>query len=230
MEVGWEVVENTPVIIDRFRQSAPAQGYNGDSVDNSVSDTLFRALGFWIAWRLPVTWSFAFVVVSEIALALLIHDNVEDIGPVSPYSLLLAEYIPDLTDQTVVDVGIGSGFLSIVARLQGAKRVYLLDTYESAIALALENAERNGVRDGLIHLPIGSSMVPLPDGERVNVIISNPAQQPLPQMESENSAFYAGPEGRSMIDAIITEAPRKLASSGRLLMTHVIQVPIVRAK
>ena len=47
----------------------------------------------------------------------------EDVGPVSPYSLLLAENISDLTGQTVVDVGSGSGFLSIVARLQGAKRV-----------------------------------------------------------------------------------------------------------
>ena len=86
----------------------------------------------------------------------------EDVGPVSPYSLLLAENIPDLTGQTVVDVESGSGFLSIVARLQGATRVYLLDTYESAIALALENAERNGVREGLIHLPIGSSMILCP--------------------------------------------------------------------
>jgi methylase of polypeptide subunit release factors len=96
----------------------------------------------------------------------------------------------------------------------------LLDTYESAIALAFENAERNNVREGLIHLPIGSSMIPLPNGEQVNVIISNPAQLPLPQMERENSPFYAGPEGRFMIDAIIKEAPNKLASSGRLLMTH----------
>ena len=69
LEVSWEVVENTPVIIDRYRQSALAQGYNGDSVVNSVSDTLFCVLGFWLAWRLPVRWSLAFVVINEIALA-----------------------------------------------------------------------------------------------------------------------------------------------------------------
>jgi hypothetical protein len=39
-------------------------------------------------------------------------------------------------------------------------------------------------------------------------------------MERENSPFYAGPEGRSMIDTIVKEAPHKLAASGRLLMTH----------
>ena len=125
-----------------------------------------------------------------------------------------------MTNLTVVDVGSGSGFLSIVAKLQGAKRVYLLDTYDSAIALAIENAERNGVREGVIHLPIGTSMIPLPNGERVDVILSNPAQLPLPQQERENSPFYAGPEGRVMIDAIIIEAAHKLAPSGRLLMTH----------
>jgi hypothetical protein len=39
-------------------------------------------------------------------------------------------------------------------------------------------------------------------------------------MERENSPFHAGPDGRSMIEAIIKEAPNKLAPSGRLLMTH----------
>ena len=145
----------------------------------------------------------------------------EDVGPISQYLAAPCRKHPQLgrsDRRRRVDVGSGSGFLSIVAMLRGAKSVYILDTYESAIALALENAERNSVREGLIHLPIGSSMVPLP--ERVNVIISNPAQLPLPQIERENSPFYAGPEGRSMIDAIIKEAPHKLVPSGRLLMTH----------
>ncbi len=144
----------------------------------------------------------------------------EGVAPVSPYSLLLAENIPDLTGQSVVDVGSGSGFLAILARLQGAKHVYLLDTYDSAIASAMENAKRNGVQKGLIHLPIGTSIIPLPEGEQVNVILSNPAQLPLPQPERANSPFYAGPEGRSMIDEIIKEAPHKLAPLGHLLMTH----------
>jgi methylase of polypeptide subunit release factors len=147
-------------------------------------------------------------------------DLPKDVGPVSPYSLLLAENIPDLTGQTVVDVGSGSGFLSILARLQGAKRVYLLDTYARAVDVAMENAGRNGVREGLVPLPIGASLIPLPNGERVDVILSNPAQLPLPQKERDNSPFYAGPDGRSMIDALIDEAPVRLTPRGRLLMTH----------
>ena len=54
----------------------------------------------------------------------------------------------------------------------------------------------------------------------VDFILSNPAQLPLPQQERENSPFYAGPEGRLMIDALITEAPMRLNPSGHLLMTH----------
>lgn len=151
----------------------------------------------------------------EITLALR-----DDVGPVSPYSRLLAENIPDLTGMSVVDVGSGSGFLAIVAMLQGAKRVYLLETYDAAITLAFENAERNHVRDGLIQLPIGGTMIPLPSGETVDVILSNPAQLPLPSQERANSPFYAGPDGRSMIDGIIRDAPRTLARSGFLLLTH----------
>ena len=144
----------------------------------------------------------------------------DDVGPVSPYSLLLAESVPDLADKTVVDLGTGSGILAILASLQGAKKVYLLDTYDKAISLALENGERNGVGDRLMHLPVGSTMLPLPVGEKVDFILSNPAQLPLPQQDRDNSPFYAGPDGRSMIDALIVEAPTKLNRSGHLLMTH----------
>jgi release factor glutamine methyltransferase len=144
----------------------------------------------------------------------------DDVGPASAYSLLLAENIPDLTGKTAVDLGTGSGILAIVASLQGATTVYLLDTYDKAISLALENGKRNGVGGRLIYLPIGATMLPLPDGKKVDVILSNPAQLPLPRQDRENSPFYAGPDGRSMIDALIVEAPTKLNPSGHLLMTH----------
>jgi ribosomal protein L11 methyltransferase len=69
----------------------------------------------------------------------------DGIAPVSPYSLLLAENIPNLAGQTVIDLGTGSGLLAAVAKLQGAKRVYLVDSFCRAVALALENAKRNGI-------------------------------------------------------------------------------------
>ena len=69
--------------------------------------------------------------------------------------------------------------------------------------LAVENAKRNGVEKGLVSLPTGEAMLPLP--ECVDVVLSNPAQLPLPEPDRANSPFYAGPDGRSMIDALIRE-------------------------
>lgn len=144
----------------------------------------------------------------------------EGVGPPTPYTGLLAESIPELTGLTVVDIGTGSGFLAIVACLQGAARVYVLDTNDAAIAAAMENAERNGVRDRFVQLPIGDTIIPLPPGETVDVVISNPAQVPLPRPENANSAYYAGTDGRVMIEEVIRHTPARLSPSGRLLMVH----------
>ncbi len=75
LEVAWEVLENTPFIMDRYRQTALARGYFGDSIVNSVSDTLAAALGFGLARLLPV-WSIVVLVLAMELLALFtIRDN-----------------------------------------------------------------------------------------------------------------------------------------------------------
>ena len=61
-------------------------------------------------------------------------------------------------------------------------------------------------------------MIPLPESERVGAVISNPAQLPLPQSAEAHNPYYAGPDGRRMIDAVIAAAPAALAPGGRLLM------------
>jgi hypothetical protein len=38
VESAWEVTENTPLVIDRYRETTAALGYSGDSVINSLSD------------------------------------------------------------------------------------------------------------------------------------------------------------------------------------------------
>ena len=75
IEVGWEILENTPLIIERYRQSALAQGYSGDSILNSVSDTLAAVLGFLIAWRLPVIVTVGLVIAAEAFTGYMIRDN-----------------------------------------------------------------------------------------------------------------------------------------------------------
>lgn len=75
IEAAWEVVENTPFIIDRYREATAALGYTGDSILNSVSDILMMCLGFLAARRLPLWASITLVLVLELVPLLAIRDN-----------------------------------------------------------------------------------------------------------------------------------------------------------
>jgi hypothetical protein len=75
LEASWEIVENTPFIIDRYRQSALAQGYVGDSVVNSVVDTLAGAFGFVLAYISPAWSTVVTMVAMELFVGYMIHDN-----------------------------------------------------------------------------------------------------------------------------------------------------------
>ena len=75
MEAAWEVLENSPIIINRYREATIALGYVGDSVFNSVSDILFAALGFLFAWRVRPWVTVAVILVMEIGTALWVRDN-----------------------------------------------------------------------------------------------------------------------------------------------------------
>jgi release factor glutamine methyltransferase len=144
----------------------------------------------------------------------------ETVGPPTPYTVMLAEHIPDIAGLTAVDIGTGSGVLAIIACLQGASRVFILDTNPASIEAALDNAKQNGVGERVVHLPIGDSIIPLASGETVDVVISNPAQLPLPKAAEAHSPYYAGPDGRRMIEEVITATPARLSRGGRLLMVH----------
>jgi hypothetical protein len=75
VEAAWEVVENTPFVINRYRQTTAALGYSGDSVLNSMSDIMMMALGFYLARKLPVWVVVLLVVALEIIPLLAIRDN-----------------------------------------------------------------------------------------------------------------------------------------------------------
>ena len=75
LEAGWEVVENTPLVINRSRAATIALDYYGDSVINSMSDIAAMMLGFWLARTAPVWVCLAFVIVMEITVAVVIRDN-----------------------------------------------------------------------------------------------------------------------------------------------------------
>jgi hypothetical protein len=75
VEASWEIVENTPMVIDRYRHATAALGYNGDSVINSVSDIVMMAIGFLIARKLPVWGTVALLIGLELIPLFVIRDN-----------------------------------------------------------------------------------------------------------------------------------------------------------
>jgi hypothetical protein len=75
IEASWELLENSPLIIERYRHETAALGYTGDSVINSVADISFMLLGFALARRLPVWATIAVAIGFELLALAVIRDN-----------------------------------------------------------------------------------------------------------------------------------------------------------
>lgn len=75
LEATWEVMENSPIIINRYRAVTISLGYTGDSVLNSMSDVLMMSLGFLLAARWRVWATVGLVLVFEIGMLLAVRDN-----------------------------------------------------------------------------------------------------------------------------------------------------------
>lgn len=75
IEIGWELLENSPLVIDRYRAATAAVGYTGDSVLNATGDVLCCLLGFWLAGRLGWRRSLLLCLAVELLMVLIYRDN-----------------------------------------------------------------------------------------------------------------------------------------------------------
>ncbi len=75
LELAWELLENSPAVIDRYRQATLAVGYSGDSVLNSMADCGWMLLGFYAAHRLPWRLTLAAGIAFELLTLWIIRDN-----------------------------------------------------------------------------------------------------------------------------------------------------------
>jgi hypothetical protein len=75
VEASWEILENTSFIIERYRAETVSLNYYGDSIVNSVADSIAMIVGFTLARRLPVWAVVALGVAIELTLGYLIRDN-----------------------------------------------------------------------------------------------------------------------------------------------------------
>jgi len=75
IEASWELLENSPIIINRYREATIALGYEGDSILNSVADVGMVAIGFAIA-RLSKFWaSVSLIIIMELGCLFWVRDN-----------------------------------------------------------------------------------------------------------------------------------------------------------
>jgi hypothetical protein len=75
LESGWEVLENSAPVINRYRAATVSLGYFGDSVVNSVGDVLSCLGGFLLASRLPAWTTILGTVGLESILLFWIRDS-----------------------------------------------------------------------------------------------------------------------------------------------------------
>ena len=75
IEVAWEIAENSPPVIAEYRKQATAAGYTGDSILNSVMDTVSMMTGFALARLLPWQATVALALIAEVTTGVLVHDN-----------------------------------------------------------------------------------------------------------------------------------------------------------
>lgn len=75
VEAAWEIAENSPIIINRYREVTISWGYSGDSIVNSAADIGWMTLGFLVALRLPWWASVALGLFLELLALAVIRDN-----------------------------------------------------------------------------------------------------------------------------------------------------------
>jgi len=75
IECGWELLENSPLIIDRYRTVTFALDYYGDSIINSVSDVLAMCAGFLLAKKIRISLSVILIIVLELFAGYMVRDN-----------------------------------------------------------------------------------------------------------------------------------------------------------
>jgi Protein of unknown function (DUF2585) len=74
-EGAWEILENSPIIINRYREVTISYGYAGDSIVNSMMDIVWMILGFFLASRLPWKATLAIAIFFEAFAGYMIRDN-----------------------------------------------------------------------------------------------------------------------------------------------------------
>ena len=138
-----------------------------------------------------------------------------------PITLLMAESIVVHSDDSVLELGAGSGLVAITAAKLGARRVTTVDISERAVKSTLRNAQLNNL-NGEFDVLLGDYFKPV-HGNRYDVIVSNPPCMPFPSgcryiNRGLTVAVNGGHDGTAPIRAILSRAKDYLHNNGRIYM------------
>ncbi|SUZ62761.1 uncharacterized protein METZ01_LOCUS15615 [marine metagenome] len=129
--------------------------------------------------------------------------------------------------ESVWDMGTGAGAVALSLAAEGTwTRVVATDVSPEALSVAADNAERYDL-GGHVEFREGSLFEPLEEGERFDVIVSNPPYiaegekgelQPEVRDWEPPEALFAGADGLDVIRQLVAGAPKHLLSGGLLAL------------
>jgi release factor glutamine methyltransferase len=121
----------------------------------------------------------------------------------------------DLGGRSVVEVGCGSGILSLSAAKAGARSVLALDINPAAVEAAKANARKNNLRQvRSLHSNLFSA---LPSTRMFDVIICSPPSFSGEPRDDADRAWHAGPGYRDILP-LFDQAARRLNDDGKMYL------------
>ncbi|MGB7859915.1 MAG: 50S ribosomal protein L11 methyltransferase [Acidimicrobiia bacterium] len=138
----------------------------------------------------------------------------------STISTMVADMMQVKKDDVVIDMGCGTGVLSIIAAKLGAKMVHGVDAESETIEVATSNAEAQGVSE-TTRFYHGDMFAPLPEDVEADVVIGDVSG--IPDDFARESGWFpsglsGGPSGSELPVRMLEEARRFLTKGGKLFL------------